>query len=102
MCHKFKLVSDVNHGVEVLLKTGFDMDKFRGTASCQKVMWNNLDKLDDLQKQAEQLPRSYIRLKSLTLRLRSCITCTATAVESCEMATQELQESIKFRQSNSL
>jgi hypothetical protein len=97
-----KLVKFVNDSTEELLNSGFEMDKIRGTVSCQKVMWDNLDKLDVLQKKADQLPRSYIRLKALTLRLRSCLTCKASAKASCDMATQELQESIKFRQNNSL
>ena len=82
-----------------LEKKGREMESLRNTndlgkvKNCGNLMRENKKSSEELSKEIEKLPHPFsLRLKAVNTDLKSCVTCSSSAIESCNRAKSFLNE----------
>lgn len=92
-----ELVSEVRTSVEVLLKSGREMEKLRTSGSlsdvksCGELMRANQQKAGEIREKAEALPMKYFPLKVAATDIYLCVSCSRTAAsQACDRVDESL------------
>lgn len=82
-----------------LEKKGREMQSLRNTddlnkvKDCGNLMRKNREIADDLRNKAEKLPKSLsVKISAVATDLKMCVTCSSSAIESCDRAKSFLNE----------
>lgn len=91
--------SNIKQSLERLLATGRSMEKFRtddtvsSLRKCGALMKENQPKAEALNKQADELPMSYLQLKVAAADIYMCVSCLeSSASAACDRVTESIKD----------